>query len=74
MINYPDGPKNSKAKPNENWYKGEAALFLTCTGMSVKRVILDDFSKQIGIHVVAGDMRKLFTTDLGNNSKKVCSC
>ena len=68
---YPKGPKNCKDELAVGWSKGETPMFLTYTGNPVKRVNLAEFSNICGMKVVAGDLRKLYTTEIAHNPNQV---
>ena len=54
-----------------SWFKGKTQLFLTKFGTPTSRVNLAEFSEICGVSVVAGDLRKLFTTELKHHENQV---
>ena len=65
-LKYPAGLKNGKADLEPDWAIKERSLFITHTCGPVKKVDLREFSELSGILVKAGDLRKIFCTELGN--------
>ena len=70
-LKYPARPKNRKADLEPDWCTKERSLFITHTCGPVKKVDLREFSELCGIHVKAGDLRKIFCTELAHHKKQV---
>lgn len=66
----PTVPRNKKADLDNNWFQGSTVFFLTTSGTPVKRVNLEDFSQICGVSVTAGDLRKLFTTEIKHHKSQ----
>ena len=70
-IKFPNGPKNRKVDLSTTWFQGNTPFFLTRGGGPVRNVNLSHFSKLCGFGVKAGDLRKIYTTELAHHSKQV---
>ena len=69
-ANFPLGPSKRKADLESGWYRGSTPLFLNSQGSPCNVVNLDHFSSIVGLKVVAGDLRKIFSTEIAQNKSQ----
>ena len=67
---YHRGPKKGGDLPPD-WHKGETGIFVTHCATPVQKVNLEEFSELCEMHIVAGDLRRLYTTELAHNPNPV---